>query len=972
MKINEEKFIDIFKHSPNAYLKDGKVTIRGKITRELVVKHLNGEQRLGIFPIIDKRFSHLFVIDIDVNDFSLAKKILEETESHDLHCYLEKSKGKGFHIWAFFKERVENRELRICMRHIIKSCNAEKVKIDIFPRQDNIEDDGLGNAINLPLFGVNGQKELTGTYFFDPTFLNICDQLDILNTIKSNNAKPLEKIISKLGSTEDGSHLHIRNNPIISTQNLSHEAETLNKLVAVCKRTKKLRDDCFKNSKNDRSLADTIYAKHLAELLFSQDFIELEIKGVSRKYNDPKLKGKAREKYLLDKKNQLAHINELFKPTTKARNTTSKAAHFDHLSEEESSPLIPRIIRHNRYDKIEEELLNWLEFDFYRVIKGESICLNAKCGGGKSNLIKQLALTFWNYNKVQVKKDNKSILVAVERIQDGLRLERTIQALTPKKLLQNSNFLGKNDLIPRSTLEKIDKFIEKINSAETSIKDLIETNIQFITQNGKLDIHETPIQNNKSIVFKCSSSPKVCLEGYDEAKLQNNICVACTQVSCPSNPKRSELIQSSKIGIITHQALVQPDSSANLLLDSNNRFRSLLLIDERPDILRTYTFVLSKETNHYKSSIDDLMNYLVNVKDSFSLLKELTESVLTPLKERFAKTRKTFDEMNKTAQKNDIYKENEIPNLSFGGRKSLEKLKDEIKSEVKTISEKRRLLEEIELIQKFEGKSAIAVFGMRNNRPYLSFHTIINSWDKICQNKITSTIILDATANIDPAYLLSNAPTIKRFFEDSGLSFPNLHLRFFDDRDIHKGNVDNKFIDRIYAQLLSEHNESSKLIVTSKDLSPSLEKSKLSKLRSCSVDHYNNLKGKNDYIDCDVILFTNMLRRNEMDYLLIANEISKSKKIDGYQLRLPKNWEFKRGKDGLTNKFDSTIKFNDSFIDSVRTNVDLVELVQTIFRVSLRRDNSSKAYVYLPISSSGLIKKLIHYFKDSRVERLTF
>src|SRR5690606_19121014 len=120
------------------------------------------------------------------------------------------------------------------------------------------------------------------------------------------------------------------------------------------------------------------------------------------------------------------------------------------------------------------------------------------------------------------------------------------------------------------------------------------------------------------------------------------------------------------------------------------------------------------------------------------------------------------------------------------------------------------------------------------------------------------------------------------------------------------------------------------------------------------TDHFNNLKGKNTYIECNVIAFTNLLRRTESNYLLIAQEIYKHKstihKLD-YSLNIPNIWSLKRGSDKLTNQSDSTMIFNDEFIDNVRTSIDVVDIVQTIFRISLRKDYCGENYVYLPISS---------------------
>jgi hypothetical protein len=95
-----------------------------------------------------------FAIDIDKLDPALALRLLAALRTLGLSqgVYLERSKGKGFHIIILLSDRV----LAIQVRRIAKAALRQAglpATTEIFPKQDQLtQDTPWGNYLNLPYF----------------------------------------------------------------------------------------------------------------------------------------------------------------------------------------------------------------------------------------------------------------------------------------------------------------------------------------------------------------------------------------------------------------------------------------------------------------------------------------------------------------------------------------------------------------------------------------------------------------------------------------------------------------------------------------------------------------------------------------------------------------------------------------------------------------------------------------------------
>ena len=142
-------------------------------------------------------------IDLDKSSFIAdARAINEVCKSMDIIPYFELSKsGNGIHIWFFFFEDVRARDARILGDLLITRAMDISDGIDmgsydrLFPNQDYVAPDALGNLIALPLhFGSRSEGK---TVFIDiETMQPYIDQWAILKNVQKIPLSKLQNLIA--------------------------------------------------------------------------------------------------------------------------------------------------------------------------------------------------------------------------------------------------------------------------------------------------------------------------------------------------------------------------------------------------------------------------------------------------------------------------------------------------------------------------------------------------------------------------------------------------------------------------------------------------------------------------------------------------------------------------------------------------------------------------------------------------------
>lgn len=148
--------------------------VRGRLTDAVIMAHLQGKVRLGVYPLMPDGTVHFCALDIDEPDLDGVTAYISSAEELDIPVYLEASKSKGFHLWHFFRPGVEARNARGLVKRILTDAGLDP-RLEIFPKQDALADHkSVGNYINLPLFG--GDVPRGRTVFLNSEFQPIQDQ----------------------------------------------------------------------------------------------------------------------------------------------------------------------------------------------------------------------------------------------------------------------------------------------------------------------------------------------------------------------------------------------------------------------------------------------------------------------------------------------------------------------------------------------------------------------------------------------------------------------------------------------------------------------------------------------------------------------------------------------------------------------------------------------------------------------------
>lgn len=180
------------------------------LTNQELLRHLNGEQVVGLYPLLQDNTSWFIAADFDeLNWVEECRAFLKICEEYNLPAYLERSRsGKGGHVWIFFDEPYEaSRSRKIIMTLLEKSgiisIFDKNSSFDrLFPNQDSLSKKGLGNLIALPL--NKASLDHANSCFVNPDTLQPYNsQWAFLETIKRVKISHLSKVYKSLaGETE--------------------------------------------------------------------------------------------------------------------------------------------------------------------------------------------------------------------------------------------------------------------------------------------------------------------------------------------------------------------------------------------------------------------------------------------------------------------------------------------------------------------------------------------------------------------------------------------------------------------------------------------------------------------------------------------------------------------------------------------------------------------------------------------------
>jgi len=181
-------------------------TFRGKdyipINDNIIQKHLEGKIRLGTYAVVNQTMAKFLVLDLDkasfIEDTRAINKICKEL---NILPTIELSKsGNGIHIWFFFETLVSASSARKLGDILVTKAMDIANSIDMssydrmFPNQDFVAPDALGNLVALPLQYTSRIENKTVFIDID-TMQPYADQWNVLKTVSKISSVKLSNLL---------------------------------------------------------------------------------------------------------------------------------------------------------------------------------------------------------------------------------------------------------------------------------------------------------------------------------------------------------------------------------------------------------------------------------------------------------------------------------------------------------------------------------------------------------------------------------------------------------------------------------------------------------------------------------------------------------------------------------------------------------------------------------------------------------
>ena len=181
------------------------------LTDEQIKKHLNGEQLIGIYPLLQDNTSWFIAVDFDEGNWiGECQIVLKVCKEKNIPAYLERSRsGNGGHVWIFFKEPLASLLTRkvvfalLLEANIISQFDRDSSFDRLFPNQDFHSGKGLGNLIALPLY-KNSLQQGNSCFIDVNTWKPFNDQWQFLKDIERVSKAKFDDLFNKIDSVEIG------------------------------------------------------------------------------------------------------------------------------------------------------------------------------------------------------------------------------------------------------------------------------------------------------------------------------------------------------------------------------------------------------------------------------------------------------------------------------------------------------------------------------------------------------------------------------------------------------------------------------------------------------------------------------------------------------------------------------------------------------------------------------------------------
>lgn len=173
------------------------------ISKNSQILYKNRDIFLGIYPLLQDGTCYFLAIDFDegnwLQEMICVKRIAEK---YRIGAIMERSQsGAGGHLWIFFEHRISAVKVRNLGKFLLKEAMRSEKSLQMssfdrmFPNQDVVVKDGLGNLIALPLQYDAFQKG--NSAFINEKEQMINNQIAYLSTIKKVTEQEVDQVLAQ-------------------------------------------------------------------------------------------------------------------------------------------------------------------------------------------------------------------------------------------------------------------------------------------------------------------------------------------------------------------------------------------------------------------------------------------------------------------------------------------------------------------------------------------------------------------------------------------------------------------------------------------------------------------------------------------------------------------------------------------------------------------------------------------------------
>ncbi len=201
-----------------------------QLTPGIVHQHLLGSTTIGVYVVKKNNTCAFAALDIDAkftdncNTEELLKNALKTTlslalnlEQFGVEPLIEDSGAKGYHLWIFFEEPWPAWKARKLFRGVAANVDCpDNISVEVFPAQAQVEKNGLGNLIKLPL-GLHLKSDRFSK-LLDRDGRILSDPYGRLRRQKRTSLENLEQMLTTVSANESMDEAEINSTGIISVQ----------------------------------------------------------------------------------------------------------------------------------------------------------------------------------------------------------------------------------------------------------------------------------------------------------------------------------------------------------------------------------------------------------------------------------------------------------------------------------------------------------------------------------------------------------------------------------------------------------------------------------------------------------------------------------------------------------------------------------------------------------------------------------